>query len=124
MSAFTVQVSGVTVEDWLDPAPSGGLSRLNPRQGRPLRRYVGAVTVPITLTAVTPGTTPVVGPEDVPGDALFVCEVVESPYPRPEFLRMEKSSVQRFVPSMPGHYHLRMRKHSWGIVHVHLDVMP
>lgn len=124
MPDFTVSVSGATVEQWLDPAITGAPSRLNPREGRAMRRLVGTVGSPVTLTATAAG---LFGPLDTAlGGRLFECIVAESPvvYGIPFTIPTAgRSSVQRFTPPAAGHYLVYMRRPGGGSWFLHVDAV-
>jgi len=119
-SAFT---AGVTVEAWEDPALGDVPSRINPNPEHGHKRHVGSVGVQITLTATVGG---VVAPLDAAlGGKLFKVFFAELPAGPPPALSnpVGQSSVQRFTPTVPGHYSLRLALDPLGgsIFH-HVDV--
>lgn len=120
MADFTVRISsGVNVVDWVD-APAGEDLRINPRQGRPLKRYLATVGSPVEVKMAVDGV------EDLPDSALdgrpFIPFMVECPWPRPAIISYPgMSSLFGFTPLSSGHYHFRVRRESGGIWHVHLD---
>ena len=122
MPDFEVLVTGAAVEPWSDPAGSALPSRLNPREGRSMRRLVGTVGTAITLTAVVGGVT---GPADATlGGRLFVCASAEAPHPWTvsfTILTAGWSSVQSFTPSLAGHYLVYMRRPEGGCWFIHID---
>jgi hypothetical protein len=120
---FTVRVtSGVIVSDWLDPATSARPSRLNARAGRPMKRYVATVGVPVVLQAVVGG---VVGPADAAlGGRLFVAAVTEAPNAPAAKLEspLGYSSRVTFTADRVGHHTVRIRRPDGGNEHIQLDV--
>jgi hypothetical protein len=129
---------GLTVADWNDPralvggSPSGPPSRLNARPGCPEKRMVATVGVECELQAVVyiEGEGWVQGPVDsaLEGD-LFVAASVEAPHPwQVPFTHyidegVEKTSIQRFTPTLPGHYLVYMRRKGGGQIMVHIDAV-
>ena len=118
---------GLTVADWNDPrvlvggVPSGSPSRLNPRPGSPEKRLLATVGVECELRAQ-------VGGVDAPLDSaldgnLFYTASVEAPHPwQVAFSHPAgQTSVQRFTPSLPGHYLVYMRRRGGGQIMVHVD---
>jgi len=123
MADFTViAASGLSVDDWLDPASGSAPSRLNSRPGYPQKRYVGTVGVPVVLQAVVDG---VVAPLDAAlGGRLFVAFVVEAPVlPFTGIVSpLGQSSVQIVTAYVRGHYTIGIRRPDGGIEHVHMDL--
>lgn len=122
MPDFTLQVTGVTVGAWEDPASLDEPSRLNPFTGRSARRYLGVVGVAITLTAVVGGT---VSPLDTALDGrLFAAASAHAPHPHPVsfYGATGQSSVQTFTPLAVGHYLVYLRRQGGGKVFAHIDV--
>ena len=53
MADFDVRLhSGTSIRSWSDPADGDLPSRLNPRQGHPLKMVVGTVGTPIVMRAM------------------------------------------------------------------------
>jgi hypothetical protein len=110
---FDVAVTGVTLEDWLDPAVDGHPSRLNRSDDDPALRYVAIAGIPVTITAIVDG---VSAPQDSALDGrLFSAVVVESPIAtaRPAGVALQ-SSIQLYTPPVVGHYLLRMSRPGGG----------
>jgi len=122
MPDFSLQVSGVTVGTWEDPPSSTEPSRLNPFTGRAARRYLGVVGTAITLTAVV-GIT--VGPLDAAlGGRLFAAASAHAPHPYTVSFTggVGQNSIQTFMPLVPGHYLVYLRRKGGGKVFAHIDV--
>lgn len=123
MADFTVIVaSGVTVQDWLDPAGAGlAPSRVNARPGYPLKRYVARRGVPVVLKAVVGG---VVAPADgALGGRLFIVDCIEAPggafsdwVQLPGYSSIITVNVWRV-----GHHTIRVSRPNGGNEHVHFD---
>lgn len=126
MADFTVVVaSGAALEDWLDPPTLDGRpSRLNPRPGYPLKRWVGSRTRPIVLHAVVNGT---VAPLDAAlGGRLFYAWPVDVPDAALPFGGLsgtpgKSSELTVYAPHI-GHYTIALGRPGGGFEHVHLDV--
>ncbi len=95
--------------------------RINPREGYPMRCYVGTVGEPVTLKGVVNG---VPGPLDVDlGGRLFHAASVEQPHPwvvgwsHP----VGASSVQTFIPTRIGHHLVYLRREGGGGWFAHID---
>jgi hypothetical protein len=129
MPAFEVDVTGVTLVEWADPArPAGTVdagdpgapSRVNSKVGTQQKMRLGTVGTPIELTATLTG---VVGPLDATlwGD-LFIAWIAEQPVVTGLVSPAGQSSVQSFTPTAPGHYTVGMFRAGSGAVIVHFDV--
>lgn len=118
-ATFTAGVTGTT---WEDPASGGKPTRINPRPGLPHRRRVGSVGVQLTVTAVVAG---VSAPLDAAlGGRLFTGTLAETPGALPPVTSPGgQSSVQRFTPTVAGHYTFVMRRQDGGGQWLHVDVV-
>ncbi len=125
MADFTVIVaSGAQVQDWLDPPTALQPSRLNPRPGYPLKRWVGARGTAVVLKAVVGG---VLAPLDAAlGGRLFTPWAVEAPPTATPFVGfsspLAQSSVVIVTCVFPGHYTIGVRRLDGGAEHVPLDI--
>jgi heme A synthase len=118
---FDVQISGAELREWGDPSREGYVSRVNARDGHPMRRWVAQVDVPVTITGIVGG---VVGPLDASlAGRLFRAASTETPDSIPAvFTSLSgSSSVQSFNPSRVGHYLVYLRRAGGGGHFVHLD---
>jgi hypothetical protein len=122
MPDFELDISGASVANWLDPANGEQPSRLNLRMNRNAKRFLGVVGVTIWLRAIVEGS---FWPLDTELEGrLFVALSVEAPHPYPVPFTQDtgRSSAQAFVPTLPGHYLLGMRRQVGGVWYVHIDV--
>jgi hypothetical protein len=126
---FTASFSaGTTLEDWTDPADVARPSRINPTERHGFKRRTGSIGVEVVITARVDG---VDGPLDSALDGvLFVAACIEYPTATPPALAPDtgQSSVQRFTPTLAGHYTFCVRhvegdgSRNGGAVLLHLDV--
>jgi hypothetical protein len=117
LAAFT---SGVSLQEWSDPALGSLPSRTNPRSGFPHRRRVASVGATVVVTANVDGVT---GPADSALDGrLFTAAFIDHPGTLPTLTGGNgKSSVQTFRADVAGHYSLIVRREGGGGVILHLD---
>lgn len=125
MPDFEIQLSGMQVRPWLDPATLTAPCRLNPKPGRNERRIVATAGTPFIITTIVDGTT--ARPDDELGGRLFSVFCAEKPSPAytPNFTNPAgQSSVQSWTPSAsyPGHYLLYIRRPQGGSWCMHIDV--
>lgn len=114
--------AGTTLVAWTDPADATRPSRLNPIIGHGHRRRLGALGVPVTITAK-------VGAVSAPldsalGGRLFLGMFVETPTTIAPAITtpVGQSSVQSFTPPTAGHYTFVLRRDGGGGLFMHLDV--
>ena len=124
MPDFTARFTqGVTLETWEDPAASSPArpSRINPAPQRPLRYYRGEVGTLIEVMATVNG---IEGEHDYNLDGrTFISWFAECPSPRaPIFNPLDNSGTCRFMPRVPGHYTLMLRRKRGGGIFLHVDV--
>lgn len=122
MSDFRAEfTSGTTAVPWDDPALGARPGRLNPRAEHPHRRVQGTLGVQIEISMRVGG---VLAPLDAAlGGQLFTAFFAESAVFPPPALSSPagQSSVQRFTPTVAGHYTLRVVREGHGSLFVHVD---
>jgi hypothetical protein len=113
--------SGTTLQPWTDPADGTRPSRLNTTTQRGHKRRVGTVGVQIEVTATVAGVT---APMDAAlGGLLFLGMFAEHPGASPAISTpAAQSSIQRFTPSVAGHYTFVLRRDGGGGLFMHVDV--
>jgi hypothetical protein len=119
MPNFELIITGATVVPWTDTATP---SRLNPRSGHTMLRYLAHVGDTVTLTASVGGTS---APLDSSlSGRLFYPTSWEYPtaYPVSFVSPVGQSSIMSFVVAAVGHYLLGVRFTASGSVFVHVDV--
>jgi hypothetical protein len=111
MADFDLIISGASVVAWTDNETP---SRLNPRSGGTMLRYLAHVGDTVTMTASVAGSS---GHEYFP-------HAWERPASSPPYAFTAGSGthIQSFVPVATGHYLIGMRHVDGGSVFFHLDV--
>ena len=123
MPDFTARfTAGVTPTIWTDDPIGGAPSRINPVPGRSPKYAKATAGVQVEIQAKVGG---VEGPADgALGGRLFTGWFAEHPSPHPiaPTLVGGSTSIQRFTPTVVGHYLWCMQRPGGGTIALHLDV--